>query len=212
MRTKAKIDRTELEAAIKKAEAKGPLKNLSALWKEAAIHYNKTAETPISFSVVMLRAAEWHIETQTQPGRKVTPKVSNELTSNSAGEELTAEPAVAAERKSNVGTVTGGEEIDEPVAEIITHRISIERSRNRYKFDDIVKCLMPLSDPTPEGETLTFQNVYVGGHGNLELEGFKFDAVYAQVKLDRKEDTIEVWVLDRNRTPDYRITNVFVKD
>ena len=64
------VDRQKLEAALNMAENNGPLSNLSELWVKASEIYNRTAEIPITHSVVALRVKEWNIIVQTQPGRK----------------------------------------------------------------------------------------------------------------------------------------------
>jgi hypothetical protein len=68
------VDRAKLEAALREAEKDGPLANLTKLWEAAAAIYNKNpGVTPITFSVVLLRAKEWNIQVKTQPGRKGGP-------------------------------------------------------------------------------------------------------------------------------------------
>lgn len=65
------VDRAKLVKAVRQAEENGPLKNLDALWKAACEIYNKLSPPKeISYSVVMLRAKEWGIETVTKPGKK----------------------------------------------------------------------------------------------------------------------------------------------
>jgi len=59
-----KIDRPKLEAAIKKAEAKGPLANRSALFEKVAEIYNATKGIPAKIKppVVYLRVRDWGLE------------------------------------------------------------------------------------------------------------------------------------------------------
>jgi hypothetical protein len=64
------VDRQKLEAALNMAENNGPLSNLSELWSKATEIYNRTAEQPITHSVVALRVKEWNVVVKTQPGRK----------------------------------------------------------------------------------------------------------------------------------------------
>ena len=70
MKPTTPVDKSKLRDAIFKAEADGPLKNLSVLWKAVAEIYNQTAEIPISHSVVCLRVQEFGLKCTTQPGRK----------------------------------------------------------------------------------------------------------------------------------------------
>ena len=72
-RTVIKIHRGTLEQAINKAEESGPLKNQSMLWKASEAIYNKSkpADYPtISFSVIVLRVAEWKISVKTPKGKR----------------------------------------------------------------------------------------------------------------------------------------------
>jgi len=65
------VSRPKLEAAIRKAEEAGPLKNLDALWVAACAIYNASSPPKeISKSVIMLRATAWKLETKTKPGKK----------------------------------------------------------------------------------------------------------------------------------------------
>lgn len=75
-RTEKKVSRTLLERAIRESEKNGPLKNLDVLWKAAAEFYNANKEDDypeLSFSVILLRAKAWDIQTKTQPGKKGRP-------------------------------------------------------------------------------------------------------------------------------------------
>jgi len=65
------VSRSTLEAAIRKAEEQGPLKNLDSLWISACEIYNSwTDRNQITKSVVMLRSIKWKLETKTKPGKK----------------------------------------------------------------------------------------------------------------------------------------------
>ena len=65
------VDREKLVAAIRQAEANGPLENQTALFVRAAELYNRNSPPrEISHSVVYLRIREWKIEIKTQPGKK----------------------------------------------------------------------------------------------------------------------------------------------
>jgi len=65
------VDRMKLVAALRQAEANGPLKNLDALWKAAEPIYNaNNPPRPITFAVIALRAKAWNLELQTKPGKR----------------------------------------------------------------------------------------------------------------------------------------------
>lgn len=72
------VDRPRLEASLKEAEKDGPLPNLDRLWKATAEIYNKSAKTPITFSVVCLRAKEWNIPVKTIPGKRGRGEMTEE--------------------------------------------------------------------------------------------------------------------------------------
>lgn len=75
MRTPIPVDRPKLEKAIRDAEAKGPLRNQNELWNSAATIYNAMPGVkPITFSVVLLRAAKWGLTFKTPKVATVAPR------------------------------------------------------------------------------------------------------------------------------------------
>lgn len=70
MKTAKPVDRTKLESAIQTIEQDGPMANLLTLHKAVADEYNRTAESEISHSIVMLRIKEWALPIKTQKGKK----------------------------------------------------------------------------------------------------------------------------------------------
>lgn len=73
MKTSAVIDRELLEKCIAEVEVNGPLASQSVLWQKSADLYNQRLPdggSPISHTVVYLRAKEWNTTTLTPKGMK----------------------------------------------------------------------------------------------------------------------------------------------
>ncbi len=73
------VDREKLVAAIRQAEANGPLENQTALFVRAAELYNRNSPPrEIQGGVVRLRVIEWGIDVKTQPGKRGRPGAMSE--------------------------------------------------------------------------------------------------------------------------------------
>ena len=81
------VDKEILQACITELEKNGPLKNQSVLWKAAAELYNtKSVPTPITFSVVSLRAGQFGLTFITPLGKKGRgPMTDDQKASMAAG-------------------------------------------------------------------------------------------------------------------------------
>ena len=80
-RTAIKVDKKELQKAIKEAEKSGPKSTQQELWQEVAQIYAKNTGQTISSGVVYLRVREWKLPVKTQKARKRGVKSGGKKTS-----------------------------------------------------------------------------------------------------------------------------------
>lgn len=79
-KTAVSVDAGLLQDALNAAEATSQFSNLNDLWKASAEIYNRKKQanqSPITFSIAMLRAKDLDLKYKTQPGRRGRPVTSS---------------------------------------------------------------------------------------------------------------------------------------